>query len=123
MAFYLMGDASNMGFGTALIISNSVVYESGEYNADLQQETSNFYEAENLVNRVERVVAEGTIHGCELSMFTDNTVFESGFYKGTLSSKKLFALHLRLRIAVIEGDITTHMIHIAGTRMMGAGID
>ena len=72
MAFYLMGDASNMGFGTALVIGNNVVYESGEYNAVLQQETSNFHEAENLVNRVERGVDEGSIQGCGLFMFTDN---------------------------------------------------
>ena len=56
-------------------------------------------------------------------MFTDNIVFEAGFYKGTSSSKKLFDLHLRLRVAMMKGDITAHMIHIAGTRMKGAGVD
>ena len=112
-----------MGFGTALVIGNNVVYESGEYNAVLQQETSNFHEAENLVNRVERGVSEKSIQGCELFMCTDNIVFEAGFYKGTSSSKKLFDLHLRLRVAMMKGDITAHMVHIAGTRMKGAGVD
>ena len=62
--------------------------------------------------------SRGVDCSCLLTIF-----FKAVFYKGTSSSKKLFDLHLRLRVAMIKEEINAHMIHIAGTRMKGAGID
>ena len=82
LAVYLPGDASNQGFGSALIIGNQVEYETGEYTNLLKEESSNYHEAENLVMRMERGVEEKRLLGCKLFIFTDNIVFEGGFYKG-----------------------------------------
>jgi hypothetical protein len=122
-AFYLMGDASGDGFGSGLFVDGTLEFESGDW-ANLERErTSNWREAENLVQRVERAVDEGKLKDVELFLFTDNIVFEGTYYKGTSSSKKLFDLTLRLRKAQTLGKLILHVIHIAGTRMKEAGID
>ena len=56
-------------------------------------------------------------------LFTDNTTAEYAFYKGNSSSEKLFSLVLRLRKLQMHGNITLHLIHIAGTRMIDCGKD
>jgi hypothetical protein len=123
-AWYLMGDASGDGFGSGLWLDGELEFDSGDW-ANLEREmTSNWREAENLVDRVERAVREGKLKDIELFLFTDNIVFEGTYYKGTSSSKKLFDLTLRLRKAQARGNLILHVIHIAGTRMKeGAGID
>ena len=83
LAVYLPGDASNQGFGSALIIGNQVEYETGEYTSLLKEESYNYHEAENLVTQIERGVEEKTLLSCKLLIFTDNIVFAGGFYKET----------------------------------------
>lgn len=87
-------------------------------------QTSNWREASNLTDRVLRLVREGEISGGELIIFTDNTTFESTFYKGYSSvSKELTDLIFDLRRAEREAGCIVHVVHIAGTRMKASGID
>ena len=50
VAFYMPGDASGSGFGSALIRDKSLVYEAGTWSGDWRAESSNFREADNLVS-------------------------------------------------------------------------
>ena len=56
-------------------------------------------------------------------LFTDNTVAESCFFKGTSNSRLLFNLVLRLRKAELNAGIKLHVVHVAGTRMIAQGTD
>jgi hypothetical protein len=77
----------------------------------------------NLVARLEELVAEGKLDGCEVFIFTDNTTAEAAFYKGNSSSRHLYELVLRLRELEMKGNLKVHMIHVAGTRMEAEGAD
>ena len=68
-------------------------------------------------------MASGELKGVELFVLTDNLVFESVLYKGTLKSPLLFELVLRLHQVQMRGELILHVIHIAGTHMIEAGID
>ena len=50
-------------------------------------------------------------------------VFESTFYKGHSSNKKLNGIVFRIRLVEKEVGCVVHVIHIPGTRMKHAGID
>jgi hypothetical protein len=123
LAFYVPGDASGSGFGSALIGGEGIDYQSGTWSGDWATESSNFREADNLVLRLEELVGLGTVKGHEVFMFTDNSVFESSYYKGHSTSEKLSDITYRLHQAVRNGGFKLHVIHVAGTRMKQWGID
>jgi hypothetical protein len=122
-ACYLMGDASGKGFGSAIWTPEGIHWESGNYGLTYREESSNFREAENLVQRLEIMGAEGRLDDAEIFTFTDNAVFEGTFYKGHSNSPKLNDIILRLRKVERSTGCILHVIHIAGTRMKAAGID
>jgi len=103
LAFYVPGDASGSGFGSAIIGDDGTNYQSGTWSGDWAAESSNFREAEKLVLRLEGLVRDGTVKGHEVFMFTDNSVFESSYYRGHSSSKKLSDITFRLHRAVRGG--------------------
>jgi len=121
---YLLGDASGQGFGSGLFDGQGVAYESASWGAQAQSKSSNWREACNLTDRVLRLVRSGTLKGGELIIFTDNTTFESTFYKGySAVSEELTDLVFSLRLAEREAGCIIHVVHIAGTRMKESGID
>ena len=122
-AFYMPGDASGKGFGSALITPGKVYYEAGTWAPRWQRESSNFREADNLVTRVEELVGTGVLRDQELFLFTDNWVFENCFYKGHSGSERLSDIILRLHLAQRSGLLRLHVIHVAGTRMKAWGVD
>ena len=77
----------------------------------------------NLVESLELQVRNGELCACEVFIFTDNSTAESVFYKGNSDSPKLFELILRLRRIQLEGDLSLHVIHVAGKRMIAQGTD
>ena len=87
------------------------------------QESSNFRELNNFVEKLEKEGASGTLVGAELFIFTDNTTTESAFHNGTSSSEKLFNLILRVRIVQMKFSVRVHMIHVSGERMIHQGTD
>jgi hypothetical protein len=66
---------------------------------------------------------EGRLRGCEIFVFTDNSMAEAAFLKGTSSSILLFNLVLRLRKLEVDQQCLLHLVHVAGTRMIGQGSD
>ena len=123
VSFYMPGDASGKGFGSALIGPQKVVYHAGTWARRWRRESSNFREADNLVRRVEELVEDGTMQDQELFVFTDNWVFENCYYKGHSASEKLSDVILRLHLAQRSGRLRLHVIHVAGTRMKEWGVD
>lgn len=122
-AWYMVGDASGKGFGSALFVDNVLEYETGDWGGSEGAESSNWRESENLVDRIIRAVKERKLQGAELFLFTDNEVFEGTFYRGNSTSRKLFELVLKLHEAAMKGKLILHVIHIAGTWMKVSGID
>jgi hypothetical protein len=100
-----------------------ILYESGSWNQEYAEESSNYREASNLVMRIETLVEEEAVQGSEIFLFTDNFVFESTYYRGHSASRKLSDIILRLQLAAKEGDIILHVVHVAGTRMKEWGVD
>jgi hypothetical protein len=123
-AIYGFGDASKEGFGVSIEIQGrGVVWRSGTWSKSMRKESSNYREFRNLVEMIETLVENGTLRGHELVLFTDNSTAELTFFKGTLSSEKLFNLVLRLRKIEMSGDLFLHLIHVSGTRMIWSGVD
>ena len=128
--FYVGGDASKVGYGSAaqrktlrgkpLVTHNRV----GFWVESIREgKRSNWKELRNCVGAVEEGVLGGTMRGCEVFLFTDNSVAERAYYKGTSSDKHLFELVLRLRKLAMRAELILHVVHIAGTRMIRMGID
>ena len=123
---YGFGDASGVGFGSSFESKGGISYRLGIWGKDVGGESSNFRELSNLVDALyHRSNNEDctSTKGSEIFLFTDNAVAEGAFYKGTSSSKKLFNLVLKLRLLEMQAGMRIHIIHIAGTRMIGQGTD
>jgi hypothetical protein len=119
---YGFGDASKSGFGSAIQRDGGGVwYRMGVWGSDA--ESSNYLELCNMVDTLDRFADEEDLQDTELFLFTDNTVTESAFYRGTSSNKKLFELVLRLRRLEVRCGVLLHIIHVAGTRMIRQGAD
>jgi hypothetical protein len=123
-AIYGFGDASKDGFGASFEIEGvGLVWRSGNWNWSMRDESSNYREFRNIVEIIESRVADGSLCGHELFMFTDNSTAEAAFFKGTSTSEKLFDLVLRLRKIEMEGNLFIHLVHVSGTRMIWSGVD
>ena len=48
---------------------------------------------------------------------------DHAYHKGTITSKILFGLFLRLMKLQMQGDFILHLFHISGERMKGCRID
>ena len=60
---YLMGDASDLGFGSVLWVQEKLVSESGEFTTLYQGRLSKFREGDNLTTCIEDNVASGDLKG------------------------------------------------------------
>jgi hypothetical protein len=88
-----------------------------------EERSSNWRELDNLVEALERIVVEHDLRGSEIFIFTDNSTAEAAFWKGTSSSPRLFELVLRLKELEMKYDLTLHIIHVSGKRMIAEGTD
>ncbi|KAL7521106.1 LOW QUALITY PROTEIN: hypothetical protein ACHAWX_005796 [Stephanocyclus meneghinianus] len=95
LALYLTGDASGKEFGSAVWDAAHIHWESGNYNQTYQQESSNYWEADNLVSQLEYLEKEGRLTEEEVMVFTDNSTFKGCYYKGHSQSEKLSDIILR----------------------------
>ena len=59
----IAGDPSVLGFGSAVIGSKEMLYESGTWGGDWKAKSSNFREADNLVTRIESLVGFREVQG------------------------------------------------------------
>ena len=122
-AYYGFGDASGMGFGSSIQVGNGLRVRHGLWGRDSNTKSSNYRELCNLVDALELEIKMGSILGSEVFIFTDNSVAEACFYKGTSQSRPLFNLILRLRKIELIGGLKLQVIHIAGKRMIAQGTD
>ena len=120
---YLTGDASGGGFISVLIKARGILYESGMWTTDWKKESSNFREADNLVRKIEALVEAGDIQGQEVSLFTDNSAFESTYYQGYSTPWKLSGIILQLYQVIRDGALILHVIHVVGTYTKAWGVD
>jgi len=120
---YGFGDASGQGFGCSVKVEHELFYRFGNWASEESEKSSNFRELNNLVLGLEDWAREGLLANKEMFLFTDNSTAESAFFRGTSSSKLLFALILRLRKLEMHCQLKLHVIHVAGTRMISSGID
>ena len=81
-AFFVIGDASGKAKGSAVMEQYGVDYESGAWNLEWRLKSSNCREAENITDRLERLVREGSLQNHEVFLITDNSAFEGAYYKG-----------------------------------------
>jgi hypothetical protein len=123
MAFFAIGDASGSGKGVAVVEQYGVDYESGPWWMKWRKESSNVREAENLMDRVERLVKDKLLFEHEVFVMTDNTTFEGAYYKGHSPSKNLNNIVFRLHKAERDGGFLLHVLHISGKRMKATGVD
>ena len=120
---YGFGDASGKGFGSCILINGKVHWKGGQWIGSISEETSNYRELRNLVDALEEAVPSGVIDGPELFMFTDNSVAERAYFRGTSSSRLLFELIVRLRNVEMQAGCTIFLVHVSGLRMVASGTD
>jgi hypothetical protein len=120
---YGFGDASGSGFGSSLYKEEKISYTHGQWTEHIRDNSSNFRELSNIVLTLERAQSRGELRNSEVFLLTDNSTSESAFFKGTSKSEKLFDLVLRLHKLHLYGELTLHVVHVAGRRMMMQGTD
>ena len=118
-----MGNASGRAKGSAVVEQCRVNYESGAWSLQWRMKSSNCREAENLTDRLERLVGEGSLVNHEVFRVTDNSAFEGVYYKGHSHSRELSDIVLRVHKVERDGGFVLHVIHISGKRMKASGVD
>eukprot|EP00980_Cylindrotheca_fusiformis_P031013 scaffold25703_cov171-Cylindrotheca_fusiformis.AAC.2 len=131
--FYGFGDASAEGAcvafqkminkGEVVEKEDRIFYRYGHWCSSVSEQSSNFRELLNLVESLEVQVRTGKLKDAEVFLFTDNSTAEGVYYKGNSTSQKLFMLVVRLRRLEMIGELTLHVVHVAGTRMIASGAD
>lgn len=120
---YGFGDASGKGFGSTMLSKKGTRFRIGTWDADTEEESSNFREFENIVETLETEEKDRNLCDSLVYLFTDNSTVESAIYKGNSSSKKLFDLVLRLKKLEMRTGAALNIIHVSGKRMMAQGTD
>jgi hypothetical protein len=123
---YGFGDASGSAYGGASQVAGSdeFHFQFGQWIARVtENESSNWREFTNLVEYLEERGEAGLLDDGEVFMFTDNSMAEGAFWKGTSQSPKLCALVLRLRKLEMRTGMILHIIHVSGKRMIATGVD
>ncbi len=122
-AVYGFVDASGKGFCGTLGYHDHINYRIGVWGRDEESESSNYKELRNLVETCEEEALAGRLFNAEFFLFTDNSTAEACYYKGSSTSKLLHELVLRLRKLEMDYNLTIHVIHVAGERMIAQGTD
>jgi hypothetical protein len=122
-AFFVIGDASGKAKGSAVVEQYGVDYESGAWNLEWRLKLLNCREAENLTDRLEHLVGEGSLQNHEVFLITDNSAFKGAYYKGHSPSRELSDIVFRVHKAQQDGGFVLHIIHISGKRMKVSGVD
>jgi hypothetical protein len=139
VTLYGFGDASGEGFGSTLMTPEGLHYRYGLWGRDLSHQSSNFREMRNLVDMVDlelkddfpvledlvttvsNLVESDTLPSTEIFLFTDNSVAEGAFFRGTSSNPRLFSLILHLPHLEMHHSLRLHVVHISGKRMITQG--
>ena len=120
---YAFGDASKAGFGSSWISADGVKYRFGTWGRDMDNTSSNLRELKNLVDTLKKMAESNELEGSEIFIFTDNSMVEAAFFKGSSKSRLLFELILELKELEMKCKTKIHFIHVAGMRMIAQGSD
>jgi len=96
-AIYAFGDASGNGFDSTFSVNGIIHNRSRQWSREYATETFNYRELVNLLLAIEKAQKVQLLYQAELFFFTENSLAQSAFFKGTSSSRKLYELTLRLR--------------------------
>jgi hypothetical protein len=122
-AFFVIGDASGKAKGSTVVEQYGLNYKSGVWNLQWRIKSSNCREEENLMDRLECLVALDSLKNHEVFLITDNSAFEGAYYKGHSHSRELSDIVFRVHKAERDGGFVLHVIHISGKRMKASGMD
>ncbi len=122
-AIFGFGDASGTGFGSSWESKPNTSFRFGTWGKDMEFESSNLRELQNLVDTLEEMSKRGELTGCEIFLFTDNSTAEAAFFNGSSKSQKLFDLVLQVRKLEMDMCTKIHLCHVAGERMKVQGSD
>ena len=100
---------------------DGVRFQIGLWTAEEENESSNYKEIQNLVDTVKAKARAGRLQGCKFFLFMDNSTAESCYHRGSSKSKQLNLFVLELRMLEMEFDLTIHIVHISGKRLMAQG--
>ncbi len=122
---YGFGDASGVGYGLSIYIEGrGILWETGLWEWSIKEESSsNYKKLRNIVDALQKYAQDGWLQFTEIWMFTDNSVAESAYFRGTSKSRQLFELVLQLRKLEMAAECRIFLIHVAGTRMIAQGTD
>jgi len=122
---YGFGDASGVGYGSSILIEGrGILWETGLWEWSIKEESSsNYKELKNIVDTLHKYASDGFLRDTEIWMFTDNSVAESAYFRGTSKSRQLFELVLQLRKLEMAAGCRIFVIHVTGTRMIAQGTD
>jgi hypothetical protein len=120
-AIYAFGDASGNGFDSTFSVNGIIHNRSRQWSREYATETFNYRELVNLLLAIEKAQKVQLLNQAELFFFTENSLAQSAFFKGTSSSRKLYELTLRLRHLEMQGNSMMHCIHISGKRIIAQG--
>lgn len=104
-----------------LSFEDLIHYEYWHWCTKISKRLSNFCELLKLVDTLELKVWDGQLQNCEVFIFTDNTIAESVFYKGSLTSKRLFKLILQFWHLETHRSLTLHMVYLVGMHKVAKG--
>jgi hypothetical protein len=120
---YGFADASGTGFGSTILGEDGIAYRIGTWESDVDDDSSNFREFENVVCALEDESRQGNLDDAIVFLCTDNSTVEAGLAKGNSSSRKLFELVLRVRLLQMKYRCIIVVTHVSGKRMVAQGTD
>jgi len=82
LLLYGFADASGSGFGSTVLSDKGVRFRMGTWEKDVESNSSNWKEFENLVESLEADGEAGLLDGASLFLATDNSTVEGCLYKG-----------------------------------------
>jgi hypothetical protein len=95
----------------------------GIWESDTEDESSNFWEFENVVCALEAEAPKGAFDGAIIFMCTDNSTVDTALTKRKSSSRKLYELMLRVQLLEMRHSCRIIVLHVTGKRMKAQGTD
>jgi hypothetical protein len=116
-------DASGKIFGSTMLSNKGVRFWIGLWEKDVEDESSNWKEFENVVEALEEEGKHSYLDGTLLYFFTHNSTVESALYRGNSSSPKLFNLVVHFKRLETHHQAWFLVCHVSGKRMIKQGSD
>ena len=123
LLLYGFADASGTGFGSTFLSEEGVRFRIGTWEKDVESNSSNWKEFENVVKGLELEGSKGLLTGASVFLATNNTTVEGCLYKGNSTSEKLFDLVVRMKSLELKYGCQILVTKVSGLRMIAQGTD